>query len=153
MENPLMQKKGRVLLTFITVGFVCLFSSCEKESEEEPTYEPVLMEYVGVWADNLDQTDLQVSFRASNLQTEDQFTGGFFFNADFEVNANGATSFSFELDGNAIKNIRIDETRILCGGLFIGTGTLMTNQDIQLEVTGEDCSGNRRAVINLTKVN
>lgn len=141
-----------VFLKLGLMSLLCLFLSCDKDSDRRPEYEPVLLKYAGIWEDNLNQNGLEISLRVSNREEEHLFSGNLFFNKNFEEDTNGVTVISYERDRNNFLGIKIDQDIAFCRGLFTGSGVVVPGGNILFEITGEDCNGVRRGVMNLVQI-
>jgi hypothetical protein len=147
---------------FIVIGLISLFASC-KEVNSKQTKEVVSNgftltsgNYTGLWNSESTKrtfTDLPVSATINEVASG-QFTGGFFISNNFTSCCNSGENdgvISFTIDNNMLSDFKYDDIIPNCNGLFIGSGTLLEDNSIIINVTGNDCDGDHVGTITLSK--
>jgi len=112
--------------------------------------------YTGLWnsrATNSSFTDLPIS-ASINEVAPGQFEGGFFISNNFTSCCNSGDNdgvISFAIDNNTITNFKYDDIITDCNGLFTGSGNVLSNNSIKIDIVGTDCDGNHKGTITLSK--
>lgn len=60
-------------------------------------------------------------------------------------------TISFKIEGNQILNFSYNDTIPDCTGVFSGTGTIDSNGNLEINITGSDCDGNHIATLTLIR--
>jgi hypothetical protein len=111
--------------------------------------------YVGEWNGNLGFEGVPVSAKINRVSPEvNDYDGEFFISTNFTSCCNSGANdgtITLSVENNTIVDFEWIDVIPNCNGIFIGTGEIMPNGDIELSITGQDCDGSHVAVITLEK--
>ena len=148
------------LLLLLAYSFtLVILSSCGNEEDEEEIVmddsEPVpltVVNYKGEWNGNLGFSNVSISTTIDTVGTN-SFQGPFFISSSFTpcCGVNNDGTISFQVDGDQIVNFRYSDTIPNCEGTFLGSGSIQSNGNLEIDITGTDCDGNHIATLSLSR--
>jgi len=146
----------------LLICIIISFSSCnQKDSKDkgnpvENEYTLTSGNYTGFWnstATNTSFTDLPVSASVNEV-APGKFEGGFYISNNFASCCNSGDNdgiISFTIDNNILSNFKYDDIIPNCNGLFTGSGSVLSNNSIKIDIVGTDCDGDHTGTITLSK--
>lgn len=98
--------------------------------------------------ENDEEDDTNTTILSSSEENENELNGRFLWKKDTDSPTFDIGPINLIIDGNEVSFTFI-ETPASCKGEFTGTGTLEKNNEILLNITGNDCDGNHVGTIKL----